>query len=82
MLRPGGRLAVISFQSLEDRLVKRFLRDAERGCTCPPDFPVCVCGSQPTMRAVPRRAIRPSAAEIAGNPRAQSARLRVGVKVG
>ncbi|HVV59140.1 MAG TPA: 16S rRNA (cytosine(1402)-N(4))-methyltransferase RsmH [Gaiellaceae bacterium] len=82
MLRPGGRLAVISFHSLEDRLVKRFLRDAEHGCTCPPDFPVCTCGSKPTMRAVPRRAIRPSATEVARNPRAQSARLRVGVKVG
>jgi len=81
MLRPGGRLGVISFHSLEDRIVKRFLRTAEHGCTCPPDFPVCACGSQPTMRATPRRAIRPSAAEIARNPRAQSARLRVGTKV-
>ncbi|HEV2592883.1 MAG TPA: 16S rRNA (cytosine(1402)-N(4))-methyltransferase RsmH [Gaiellaceae bacterium] len=81
MLRPGGRLAVISFHSLEDRIVKRFLRNAEHGCTCPPDFPVCVCGSQPTMRAAPRRAVRPSAAEVARNPRAQSARLRVGIKV-
>src|SRR3954468_17839055 len=82
MLRPGGRLAVISFHSLEDRIVKRFLRAQERGRTCPPDFPVCVCGSEPTLRATPRRAIRPSAAEVARNPRAQSARLRVGVKVG
>jgi 16S rRNA (cytosine1402-N4)-methyltransferase len=82
MLRPGGRLGVISFHSLEDRIVKRFLRNAEHGCTCPPDFPVCVCGSEPTMRATPRRAVRPSAAEVARNPRAQSARLRVGTKVG
>ncbi len=81
MLRPGGRLAVISFHSLEDRIVKKFLRQAEQGCTCPPDFPVCVCGSEPTVRATPRRAIRPSAAEISRNPRAQSARLRVGTKV-
>jgi 16S rRNA (cytosine1402-N4)-methyltransferase len=80
MLRPGGRLGVISFHSLEDRIVKRFLRAAEQGCTCPPDFPVCVCGSEATMRATPRRAIRPSAAEVARNPRAQSARLRVGTK--
>jgi 16S rRNA (cytosine1402-N4)-methyltransferase len=82
MLRPGGRLAVISFHSLEDRIVKRYLRNAEHGCTCPPDFPVCACGSQPTLRATPRRAVRPSAAEVARNPRAQSARLRVAVKVG
>jgi 16S rRNA (cytosine1402-N4)-methyltransferase len=82
MLRPGGRLAVISFHSLEDRIVKQYLRNAEHGCTCPPDFPVCVCGSQPTLRATPRRAVRPSAAEVARNPRAQSARLRVAVKVG
>jgi 16S rRNA (cytosine1402-N4)-methyltransferase len=81
MLRPGGRLGVISFHSLEDRIVKQFLRRQEQGCTCPPDFPVCVCGSQPTMRATPRRAVRPTAAEVARNPRAQSARLRVGTKV-
>jgi len=81
MLRPGGRLAVISFHSLEDRIVKQFLRKQEQGCTCPPDFPVCVCGSEATMRATPRRAVRPTAAEIARNPRAQSARLRIGTKV-
>ncbi|MDX6477000.1 MAG: rRNA (cytosine1402-N4)-methyltransferase [Gaiellaceae bacterium] len=82
MLRPGGRLGVISFHSLEDRIVKQFLRKEEEGCTCPPDFPVCVCGSEPSMRATPRRAVRPTAAEVARNPRAQSARLRVGTKVG
>jgi 16S rRNA (cytosine1402-N4)-methyltransferase len=82
MLRPGGRLAVISFHSLEDRIVKQFFRKQEQGCTCPPDFPICVCGSEPTMRATPRRAVRPTAAEVARNPRAQSARLRVGTKVG
>jgi 16S rRNA (cytosine1402-N4)-methyltransferase len=80
ILRPGGRLAVITFHSLEDRIVKRFLRSQEHGCTCPPDFPLCVCGAQPALRAVPRRAIRPSPAEVARNPRAQSARLRVGIK--
>ena len=81
LLRPGGRLAVISFHSLEDRIVKRFLREQEHGCTCPPDFPVCVCGKEPVVRATPRRAIRPSARETALNPRAASARLRAAVKV-
>ena len=80
MLRPGGRLAVISFHSLEDRIVKRFLRAQERGCTCPPDFPVCVCGQEPVLRALSRRPIRPSAQEVALNPRAASARLRAAVK--
>jgi 16S rRNA (cytosine1402-N4)-methyltransferase len=80
MLRPGGRLAVISFHSLEDRIVKRFMREQERGCTCPPDFPVCVCGKEPAMRALSRKPIRPSAHETALNPRSASARLRVGVK--
>jgi 16S rRNA (cytosine1402-N4)-methyltransferase len=82
MLRPGGRLAVISFHSLEDRIVKRFLRAQERGCTCPPDFPVCVCGHEPVLRALSRRPIRPSAQEVAVNPRAASARLRAAVKTG
>jgi 16S rRNA (cytosine1402-N4)-methyltransferase len=81
MLRPGGRLAVISFHSLEDRIVKRFMRDLERGCDCPPDFPICVCGKEPQLRSLSRKAIRPSARETAANPRASSARLRVGVKV-
>jgi 16S rRNA (cytosine1402-N4)-methyltransferase len=81
MLRPGGRLAVISFHSLEDRIVKRFMRDLERGCECPPDFPVCVCGKEPQLRSTSRKAIRPSTRETAVNPRASSARLRVGVKV-
>jgi 16S rRNA (cytosine1402-N4)-methyltransferase len=82
LLRPGGRLAVISFHSLEDRVVKRFLRSQERGCTCPPDFPVCVCGHEPALRAQSRRAIRPTPQEIAANPRATSARLRAAVKTG
>jgi len=82
MLRPHGRLAVISFHSLEDRIVKQFMRNEEHGCTCPPDFPVCACGAAPTLRAMPRRAIKPSAAEVARNPRSQSARLRVAVKLG
>jgi 16S rRNA (cytosine1402-N4)-methyltransferase len=80
LLRPGGRLAVIAFHSLEDRIVKHFLRERERGCTCPPDFPVCVCGHEPELRAIQRRPIRPSGAEVAANPRAASARLRAAVK--
>ena len=80
MLRPGGRMAVISFHSLEDRIVKQFLRERERGCTCPPDFPVCVCGHEPELRAIQRRPIRPSEAEVAANPRSASARLRAAVK--
>jgi 16S rRNA (cytosine1402-N4)-methyltransferase len=81
MLRPGGRLGVISFHSLEDRITKRFMRDLERGCDCPPDFPICVCGKEPQLRSLSRKAIRPSSTETAANPRASSARLRVGVKV-
>jgi 16S rRNA (cytosine1402-N4)-methyltransferase len=81
MLRPGGRLGVISFHSLEDRITKRFMRDLERGCDCPPDFPVCVCGKEPQLRSLSRKAIRPSARETAANPRASSARMRIGVKV-
>jgi len=82
MLRPGGRLAVISFHSLEDRIVKRFLRAREHGCMCPPDFPVCVCGREPELRALSRRPVKPSPAELAANPRASSARLRAAVKAG
>src|SRR5438093_3757301 len=81
MLRPGGRLAVISFHSLEDRIVKRFFRDLAKGCVCPPDFPVCVCGREPELRLLTRKAVRPGAREIESNPRASSARLRAAVKV-
>jgi 16S rRNA (cytosine1402-N4)-methyltransferase len=80
LLRPGGRIAVISFHSLEDRIVKRFFAAQARGCTCPPDLPICVCGKEPTLRLVTRKAIRPSPAETAENPRAASARLRVAAK--
>ena len=82
MLRPGGRLVVISFHSLEDRIVKRFLRARERGCTCPPDFPICVCGHEPELSALSRRPVKPSPQELAANPRASSARLRAAVKAG
>src|SRR3954468_7513471 len=81
MLRPGGRLAVISFHSLEDPLVRQFMRDGERGCTCPPDFPVCVCGNEPILRALSRRPVRATEDEVTQNPRAASAKLRVAVKV-
>jgi 16S rRNA (cytosine1402-N4)-methyltransferase len=80
MLRPGGRIGVISFHSLEDRMVKRFLQERAKGCTCPPDFPVCVCGKEPELRILTRKAVRPSARELDENPRAASARLRVAVK--
>jgi 16S rRNA (cytosine1402-N4)-methyltransferase len=79
-LRPEGRLAVISFHSLEDRIVKRFFRREQRGCTCPPDFPVCVCGQEPSLRVLTKKALRPSADEVAVNPRAGSARLRAAQK--
>ncbi len=81
LLRPGGRMAVISFHSLEDRRVKRFFADRARGCICPPDLPVCVCGHEPEAELLNRRAIGPSAGEIAGNPRARSGKLRAAVKL-
>jgi len=81
MLRPGGRLAVISFHSLEDRIVKQYVREQAHGCTCPPDFPICVCGNEPTLRDITRRPVRPSAREVESNPRSSSAKLRVAVKV-
>ena len=80
LLRPGGRIAVVSFHSLEDRIVKRFFAAQARGCTCPPDLPVCVCGKEPTLRLAVRKAVRPSPSEAAENPRASSARLRAAVK--
>src|ERR671918_2396789 len=80
MLRPGGRLDVISFHSLEDRITKRFLRDLARGCTCPPELPVCVCGHEPEVRILTPKPVRPSARETDHNPRASSARLRAAVR--
>jgi len=78
-LRPGGRLAVITFHSLEDRIVKRTLRELAQGCTCPPDFPVCVCGKKPLVRL--DKPVTPSAGEVEENPRARSARLRAAEKL-
>ncbi len=80
-LRPGGRMAVISFHSLEDRMVKQFFRGHAAGCICPPGLPQCVCGHEPTMRVLTRRAIMPRQREIEMNPRAKSAKLRVAVKL-
>ena len=81
LLRNDGRLAAISFHSLEDRRVKRFLVERARGCICPPDLPVCGCGREPEAELVSRRAIAPTPGEIAANPRARSARLRVASKL-
>jgi 16S rRNA (cytosine1402-N4)-methyltransferase len=80
MLRPGGRFAVISFHSLEDRIVKRFFADRARGCRCPPDFPVCACGKEPEVRILTPKVVRPSTAEVERNPRSASAKLRAAVK--
>ena len=79
-LSPGGRLAVITFHSLEDRIVKRTLADLAKGCTCPPEFPVCVCGRKPRVRLVNRKPVTADGAELADNPRARSAKLRVAEK--
>ena len=80
VLAPRGRLAAISFHSLEDRIVKRFLAARARGCQCPPELPVCVCGHEPEAELLTRRAVAPTAGEIAANPRARSAHLRVARK--
>jgi 16S rRNA (cytosine1402-N4)-methyltransferase len=81
LLRPGGRLAAISFHSLEDRRVKRFLAARARGCTCPPEIPVCVCGRTPEAELLSRRAIAPTPEEAEDNPRSRSAHLRGAVKL-
>ena len=79
-LNPGGRLAVITFHSLEDRIVKQTMKELATGCTCPPNFPVCVCGNKPKIRLVSRKPIVSGEAELEENPRARSAKLRVAEK--
>lgn len=80
-LNPGGRLCIITFHSLEDRLVKNGFQSWARGCTCPPEFPVCVCGKQPTVKLCPRKPILPARREVEENPRARSAKLRIAEKL-
>lgn len=77
LLNPGGRLAIITFHSLEDRIVKTGMNDAARGCTCPPSFPVCVCGKKPKVKIISRKPITATEEELEANPRSRSAKLRV-----
>ena len=81
-LKPGGRMAVITFHSLEDRIVKQTFADMATGCTCPKSLPVCVCGKKPLVRVVSRKPILPSDAELEENPRSRSAKLRVAERIG
>ncbi len=81
LLAKGGRLSAISFHSLEDRLVKRFLADRARGCVCPPELPICVCGHEPEAELLTRRAVAPTPGEVAANPRSKSAHLRAARKL-
>lgn len=81
LLNPGGRIAVISFQSLEDRIVKETFKKLSEGCTCPKSLPICVCGNRPTLRLVSRKPILPSERELAENPRSRSAKLRIAEKL-
>ena len=81
MLKPGGRIAIITFHSLEDRIVKQTFTELASGCTCPKNFPMCVCGKKPQVKIVTRKPILPSAEELEENPRSRSAKLRVAEKL-
>lgn len=81
MLRPGGRIAIITFHSLEDRIVKQTFAALASGCTCPKDFPVCVCGKRPTVKVISRKPVLPSREELEENPRSRSAKLRIAEKL-
>lgn len=81
LLNPNGRIAVITFHSLEDRIVKSAFQQAAKGCTCPPEFPICVCGNKPQVRVITRKPMLPNAEELENNPRARSAKLRVAEKL-
>ena len=81
LLNPGGRLAVITFHSLEDRIVKTAMAGAAKGCTCPPNFPVCVCGKKPQVKLISRKPIVSGDEELERNPRARSAKLRICEKI-
>ena len=80
-LKPGGRFAVITFHSLEDRMVKQKFKSMAQGCTCPPEFPVCVCGNKPKIKLITRKPIEAGEEELAANPRSRSAKLRVAEKL-